>query len=299
MNAINRIQTGNNTTYGEQMVNKGMEKRKLHEQLKKSEQVGYGIESIIQSSREYVDTLRTQRIQTDATTVKVKKLKYQYKNISSRILRSKTSYAAKQAASQARREVIRLMREKSGSEGDCEEIDAAIAHAKAMERVARKKARHLEEEERARAGGICSDVLEEKAEQPEETMRQLSGGRPQEMLELAEPDQERALEILEENSEIMLELLEENSEEMFELLEENSQEMLELMEEVGLEEFGGVEVMAEDMDPEDLKMMKIKHRNKEMKDIVKADADYLKVVFNNLQPAVESNTVMPAIDVAL
>ena len=30
-------------------------------------------------------------------------------------------------------------------------------------------------------------------------------------------------------------------------------------------------------------MMKIKHRNKEMKDIVKADAEYLKAVFDRLE----------------
>ena len=37
------------------------------------------------------------------------------------------------------------------------------------------------------------------------------------------------------------------------------------------------------MDPQDLKELKIKHRNKEMRDIVKADSGYLKAVFNNLE----------------
>ena len=38
-----------------------------------------------------------------------------------------------------------------------------------------------------------------------------------------------------------------------------------------------------DIDPADIKMMKIKHRNKEMKEIVKADAEYLKAVFDRLE----------------
>ena len=44
---------------------------------------------------------------------------------------------------------------------DSEEIEAAISHAKAIERVAKKKVRHLEEEELAKACGACSDRLEE------------------------------------------------------------------------------------------------------------------------------------------
>ena len=34
-----------------------------------------------------------------------------------------------------------------------------------------------------------------------------------------------------------------------------------------------------DLEPDDIKAMKIKHRNSEMKDIVKADTNYLKVIF--------------------
>ena len=45
-------------------------------------------------------------------------------------------------------------------------------------------------------------------------------------------------------------------------------------------------------DPADLKMMKIKHRNKEMKDIFKADAEYLKAVFNHLEK-MKDNVVIP------
>ncbi len=38
-------------------------------------------------------------------------------------------------------------------------------------------------------------------------------------------------------------------------------------------------------------MMKIRHRNKEMKDIVKADAEYLKAVFDRLEKMKSSGVV--------
>ena len=97
-----------------------------------------GQESIVTSTLSYSEALRNQRQQTKNTTLALKKLKYQFKNISSKILRSKTSQAAKQAAGQARREVLRLKRQKQSGNYDDEEIEAAINHAKAMERVAKK-----------------------------------------------------------------------------------------------------------------------------------------------------------------
>ena len=116
----------------------------------------WGQDSIVTSTLSYSESLRNQRQQTKNTTLALKKLKYQFKSISSKILRSKTSQAAKQAAGQARREIMRLKRQKQNSDSDSEEIDAAIAHAQAMERVAKKKAKHLEEEEMVKAaGGIC------------------------------------------------------------------------------------------------------------------------------------------------
>ena len=112
-----------------------------------------GQESIVTSTLSYSEALRNQRQQTKNTTLALKKLKYQFKNISSKILRSKTSQAAKQAAGQARREVLRLKRQKQSGNYDDDEIEAAINHAKAMERVAKKKAKHLEEEELTKAAG--------------------------------------------------------------------------------------------------------------------------------------------------
>ena len=78
----------------------------------------WGQDSIVTSSLSYSESLRNQRQQTKNTTLALKKLKYQFKNISSKILRSKTSQAAKQAAGQARREIMRLKRQKQNSDSD-------------------------------------------------------------------------------------------------------------------------------------------------------------------------------------
>ena len=79
-----------------------------------------------------------------------------------------------------------------------------------------------------------------------------------------------------------------------EILNEFSESMKELFDEMGLDELSDSVLSVEkDMDPADLKMMKIKHRNKEMKDIVCADAKYLKAVFDHLEKTRSEGTVVP------
>ena len=64
------------------------------------------------------------------------------------------------------------------------------------------------------------------------------------------------------------------------------------MSELGLDELNDSLLASKrDMDPADLKEMKIKHRNKEMKEIVKADNEYLKAYFKYLEKQ-DSTTVM-------
>ena len=78
-----------------------------------------------------------------------------------------------------------------------------------------------------------------------------------------------------------------------ELMQEMSDSLRDLMEEMGLDGISDTAVSVNrEMDPADLKMMKIKHRNKEMKDIVKADAEYLKAVFDHLEK-MKDNAVIP------
>ena len=260
-------------------------------------------DSIVTSSLSYSESLRNQRQQTKNTTLALKKLKYQFKNISSKILRSKTSQAAKQAAGQARREVLRLKRQKQSGNYDDDEIQAAIDHAKAMERVAKKKAKHLEEEELAKAAGgiwqgekVCTDEEERTSETDQNTDPETeeevarAASDAQSDMDLEKYDYPQLDEFLLQTSEFMVEISDFTSE----MMQELSDSMRDMMDGMGMDELSDTMLsVKKDIDPADLKMMKIKHRNKEMKDIVKADAEYLKAVFDRLEK-MKDNPVIPS-----
>ena len=274
----------------------------------------WGQDSIVTSSLSYSESLRNQRQQTKNTTLALKKLKYQFKNISSKILRSKTSQAAKQAAGQARREIMRLKRQKqnSDSDSDSEEIDAAIAHAQAMERVAKKKAKHLEEEEMMKAaGGICQGdrISEEETKDAQDAESENARNAEEMSAESSADEMSRDLsayeyagnEVHAGDSYDISDYIDlgidafyaQTGDFMSEMMQEMSDSLRDLMEEMGLDGLSDNAVSVNrEMDPADLKMMKIKHRNKEMKDIVKADAEYLKAVFNHLEK-MKDNVVIP------
>lgn len=277
-------------------------------------------DSIVTSSLSYSESLRDQRQQTKNTTLALKKLKYQFKSISSKILRSKTSQAAKQVAGQARREIMRLKRQKQNSDSDSEEIDAAIAHAQAMERVAKKKAKHLEEEEMVKAaGGICQGdrISEEETKDAQDAESENARNAEEMSAESSEDEMSRDFSAYEyagneayaadsydisdyidlgmdafyaQTGDFMSEMSDFTSE----MIQEMSDSLRDLMEEMGLDGLSDTAVSVNrEMDPADLKMMKIKHRNKEMKDIVKADAEYLKAVFDHLEK-MKDNPVIPS-----
>ena len=273
----------------------------------------WGQDSIVTSSLSYSESLRNQRQQTKNTTLALKKLKYQFKSISSKILRSKTSQAAKQAAGQARREIMRLKRQKQNSDSDSEEIDAAIAHAQAMERVAKKKAKHLEEEEMMKAaGGICQGDRISEEETKDVPDAEAENARNAEEMSAEDPADEvsgdfSAYEYAGDSYDIFDyvdlgmdafyaqagDFMSEMSDFTSEMMQEMSDSLRDLMEEMGLDGLSDTAVSVDrEMDPADLKMMKIKHRNKEMKDIVKADAEYLKAVFDHLEK-MKDNAVIP------
>lgn len=268
-----------------------------------------GSNSMFSSTQSYGESLRAQRQQAKNTSLSLKKLKYQFKNLSTKILRSKTSLAAKQVAGQARREVLRLKSKKQSGDYDSEEIQAAIDHAKAMERVARKKARHLEEEEMAKCtGGSCAGSrIDEEEKLPGEDTK--TAGENQKELDNAEEsmdpvqneyvltDPDLAMLQMYANCGTALdslnEVLSSLNEFSDEILDQFSESMKDLFREMGMDELSdSMMPVQRDMDPADLKMMKIRHRNKEMKDIVKADAEYLKAVFDRLEK-MKSSGVIP------
>lgn len=261
-----------------------------------------GQDSIVTSTISYSESLRNQRQQTKSTTLALKKLKYQFKNISSRILRSKTSQAAKQAAGQARREILRLKRQKQSGSYDSDEIDAAINHAKAMERVAKKKAKHLEEEELAKAAGgiwqgekVCADEEPREVKDPE-TDKDVEDAEKmaEDSYDTASYEEAYGYPTLDEFLLQTGDLMAAMSDFTAETMQELSDSMKDMMDEMGMDELSDAMLsVKKDMDPADLKMMKIKHRNKEMKEIVKADAEYLKAVFHRLEK-MKDNPVIPS-----
>lgn len=236
-------------------------------------------QSVVESSIGYANQIRASRSRAKDAALAVKKLKYDFKKLSSQILRSKTSTSAKEVAGKARREVLRLKRQKQDPNCDQEELQSAITHAQAMERAAKKKARHLQEEEMVKVtGGPCEgDEIDLEAETAlAENEQEISEEEQMDALaDVLGMDREEFRDMLAEMSE---EELQEFTEEMDEMME-SMLEMYDLSE--LLEEFSGVS--EKEMDPADFEMLKKKHRNDEMKAIVKADADYLKDMFERLE----------------
>ena len=243
-------------------------------------------QSILDSSKSYSDSLKNQRQQAKDTSLSLKKLKYQHKSISSKILRAKTSAAAKQAVSSAKREVIKLKRQRLDPDCDIEELEAAISHAKDMERVAQKKARHLELEELAKATGC---VLGESDTEDTSSLEPDRGNSDENIDEVMDIEDEASsgdsllepIDIEETDSDMVEELTSE-------VMEDLSEGMKEMLEEMGFGEISeDLEVYSGNMSDDDIRKMEIRHRNSEMKDIVKADADYLKTVFEHFQESID------------
>ena len=79
---------------------------------------------------------------------KKKRLQYNFKEISRQIMAAKTSVGAGSIAARARRKTAILLRKRKNEEYDEQEVEQAIIHARKMERIAKKRKKHLEEEEK-------------------------------------------------------------------------------------------------------------------------------------------------------
>ncbi len=233
--------------------------------------------SVIDGMKMYSETLRKQRKTNKDTSLAKMKLKYSFNKISSKIISSKTSASAREVVSSARREIQKLKAARRTGKYDEEELEAALDHAKAMERVARKKVRHLEEEEMAKRcrkedGRTDTPAVDAadcgQEEDPEEQELRELRGQLGEIEETAENEQ--YIESAEVTNEMISEIC------------DGMEEMLDAMEDLN----DLLDEMAENpvnMDPEDIDALVIKHRNNEMKEITKADADYLKALFDHYE----------------
>lgn len=202
--------------------------------------------------------------------VKKKRLPYSFKEISTRLLKTKKSGNAHQVLISARQKVVSLRLMYKGGVYDDDEVFAALMHAQAIVRVAKKREKHLKEEERAeKKGGFCEADLQEKTD--EATDKQMHAKEREETK--AERDMQRMQKMMEECERMMREAMKEL--EQLENLDEFSEEM-------GLD--GEVS-----MDPKDLEMMKKKHRADELREIMEADMKYLKFIFDRLEKERQSN----------
>lgn len=210
-----------------------------------------------------------------AAKKKTKKVQYNMRQISAKILRSKTSGTARMAWTGAKSKVAQLKRQLYDYGVDRYELEHAIVHAMQIARVAKKKMKHLQEEETAKKGGLCEgrqvDMEEDLSEEYIEGSEAYGEDAVQEVMQELERDMQRKMEraIQEEMQKLLEELTEESG------LSELSEELL--------------SGLSGDMDPEDLEAMKKKHRSEELKAIIEADMKYLKAIFNKLQREKEAN----------
>lgn len=190
---------------------------------------------------------------------KTKRLNYNFKEISSQIMRAKTSSSASQAVAKARGKIAMLQRQRRSGEYDEKEVEQAILHAQSMERIARKRVKHLQMEETAKNSGKAYPTAEEE-------------------------DYEKITseDMVSEDS------FQLSKEELQELMQELQQAMDEIMrnpeEEISGSELEEAlaEVISGDMDPADLEQLKKKHRADELREIVEADMKYLRALFDKL-----------------
>lgn len=211
---------------------------------------------------------------TRSVKKKAKKLQYNFKEISTQIMQAKTSGNAGRVLISAQAKVAMLKRKQQSGDYDDQELRHAIIHAEAIARVAKKKMKHLREEENAKKqGGPCEAEMEDKQEN-EEIEQLIADGNT----ESFEEDSRKELQELKREYQKLMRRA-------GQMLEESVQEsggLEELSEEI-------LEAASDDMDPADLELMKKKHRAKEMREIMEADMKYLKAVFDKLAREKQEN----------
>ncbi len=238
-----------------------------------------------------------------ATSTKEKKKEtkskrtYNFKEVEMKILRAKNALGAGQAVIAAKRKVLEIKRKVSAGDGDPEDLQTELTHAKRMELVARKKKHHLELEELVENTG----KRDEKQEASEEAADAIKSA----LIEVEEDEvTEKEDEIFEERSEMLEELTSQAKEqsedlsdaamtELNEMISEFGEEELEQLEEA-MEQLENMEFLDPHMSREELEELKRKHRAAEQKAMVKADMDYLK---DTIRHQMEKGSAVPGLKV--
>ena len=185
-----------------------------------------------------------------------KRLPYNFKQMSKQIQQAKTANAARSLPTKMRTKLAWLYKQLRNGDYGASEVFAAIIHAASMERIAKRKLRHLEEEEAAENGnGAPANAPGEEEEIP---------------------GKDELQESIKENEEISEEMMQEMMEEIEELEEELANESLSEMQDM-------LSYSGRDMTDEEIKEMKRKHREDEEKQLTRADLKYLKALFDRLE----------------
>lgn len=208
-----------------------------------------------------------------------KKLQYNHREVSAMILRAKTSFSASLTVSSARTKLVSLSKKAGTGEYDEEELRHAIIHAQSIVRVAKKRLKHLKQEE-AEKKAIDDELLEleeEEKEEKESDLEDVEEENRSENEESSEMSEQELRKLMREIEKLMRETMEESNEDEEDIFEEFS--------------------FARDVEPKDLELRKKKHRAEELKDIVKADMKYLKFVFGRLES--ERNSIDSGVSFAI
>lgn len=217
-----------------------------------------------------VSTSRTRASKSKSTSKtgqkKYKKLNYNFKRISNQIMRTKTSVNAKQLVTKTKFQIADLKMKLISGDYSYEEVHHAIVHAEKIARVAKKRMKNLEQEEYLEKTGRNDEIdleeMQERQEKQQEEILDTTGMSKEEMERLMQELQQEMEKIEEE-------------------LEQAMEDSAELMEEF-------IQGSNRQMDPEDLEELKKKHRSEELRDIMEADMEYLKALFNRLAREKES-----------
>lgn len=184
-----------------------------------------------------------------------KKLNYNYKEISGKILRAKTSTSARQTVISARTKVAALRRKYGCGEYNDKDLEIAIVHAEKMVRIAKKKLNNLKAEEQAERTSEAAKVAEEYEYEEEDSFG----------IEEMQPKESEA-----------------SKQEFQEMIRQLEQELQELERENKLDELTDQFLSGGKMNKEDLDRWRKKHRCDEMRQIVEADMKYLKAMFQRM-----------------
>ena len=190
---------------------------------------------------------------------KKKRLQYNFKQLSKQILQTKTPISARQVVTRARSQVVNLRKKLNSDDYDYSEVRHALIHAEKIARIAKKRMKHLQEEENiAKKGGICEGDQVDNSEDFDKLL-----------------ESEDAQEISEEKMQEIMEYLEEQLRELEEAIADGT----------GLEELAEemMPLQNQEMDPADLELLKKKHRSEELREIMEADMKYLKALFDKLE----------------